>query len=311
MTEAKRMSHILVVEDSRTQATEIQMLLEGSGFSVAVAGDGRIALNALALARADGATAPFPDAVLTDLEMPEVNGLELVEAVRQDYPSLPVVLMTAQGSEEIAVRALQQGAASYVPKRNLECDIAETLNKVLTVARAGRDQRRLLECLTRTEVCFTLENDPGLVTTLLGHLENQADCLALHDRTERLRVGVALHEALLNAIYHGNLEVSSELRQEDESAFHDLAQARRSQSPYRDRRIHVRACLDRKEAVYIIEDQGPGFDPKTLPDPTNPENIGRVGGRGLMLIRTFMDHVEHNAAGNLITMVKKMKQRSS
>ena len=58
----------------------------------------------------------IPDLVLTDMQMPEMNGLELVTAVKEEYPFIPVLLMTAQGSEEIAVQALRRGAASYVPE---------------------------------------------------------------------------------------------------------------------------------------------------------------------------------------------------
>ena len=60
-----------------------------------------------------------PDLVLTDLHMPEMDGLELVVEVRKSCPLVPIILMTAFGSEEIAIQALQKGAASYVPKRNL------------------------------------------------------------------------------------------------------------------------------------------------------------------------------------------------
>ena len=55
----------------------------------------------------------------------------------------------------------------------------------------------------------------------------------------------------------------------------------------------------------MVRDEGLGFDPSLLPDPTDPANLGKVSGRGLLLIQTFMDHVEHNATGNEITMVKR------
>lgn len=292
------MAHILVVEDSRTQAQKIQLLLEDAGFAVTLAGQGREAIAALRRA--------LPDVVLTDLEMPEMNGLELVEAVRRDFPAVPVILMTAQGSEEIAVEALQKGAASYVPKRNLDDEILDTLDNVLAVAKSGRDQRRVFDCLTRTELHFVLENDPSLAPPLIALLEEQAERLRIGDRHDLMRVGVALHEALLNAIHHGNLELSSELRQEgDEKDYRELAAVRRQQPPYRDRRVRVTAQLSRNEAVYVIEDAGPGFDVSALPDPADPANVGRIGGRGLTLIRTFMDEVEHNERGNRITMRKR------
>ncbi len=292
------MAHILVVEDSRTQAQKIRLLLEDAGFAATLAGNGREAMSALRRA--------LPDVVLTDLEMPEMNGLELVEAVRRDFPAVPVILMTAQGSEEIAVEALQKGAASYVPKRNLDDEILDTLDNVLAVAKTGRDQRRVFDCQVRTELHFVLENDPSLAPPLIALLEEQAERLRIADRHDLMRVGVALHEALLNAIHHGNLELSSELRQErDEKDYRDLAAVRRQQPPYRDRLVRVSAQLSRNEAVYVIEDGGPGFDASALPDPADPANVGRIGGRGLTLIRTFMDEVEHNDRGNRITMRKR------
>ena len=56
--------------------------------------------------------------------------------------------------------------------------------------------------------------------------------------------------------------------------------------------------------TYIIRDEGPGFDHTDLPNPTDPENLTKLSGRGLLLIRTFMDHVEFNNTGNEITLVK-------
>jgi anti-sigma regulatory factor (Ser/Thr protein kinase) len=127
------------------------------------------------------------------------------------------------------------------------------------------------------------------------------------DETDRIRIGIALTEALTNARVHGNLEISSELRQQDDDSYERLARERCRQAPYRDRRIHVRARLTSCEAVYSIRDEGPGFDPSVLPDPTDPANLERRSGRGLLLIRTFMDEVTHNATGNQITLVKRRK----
>lgn len=297
------MSSILVVEDSRTQAMEIQFLLEEAGFTVQFASQG---LEALVVLRQG-----LPDVVLTDLDMPEMNGLQLVEAVRRDFPAVPVILMTARGSEEIAVEALQKGAASYVPKRNLTQDIVETLDRVIAIAQAGRNQQRVWESLTQSELHFVLDNDPSLAPPLIGFLEEHAARLLACDRNELMRLGVALHEALLNAIQHGNLELSSDLRQMgDEKAFRDLASIRRQQPPYRDRRVRVHAQTSKSEAVYIIEDEGPGFNVASLPDASDPANVGRIGGRGLTLIRTFMDEVRYNERGNRITLSKRCSKQT-
>ena len=100
-----RMTTVLVVDDSATDRRLAGGLLKkNSSFNVVYATDGHQALKQLEL--------HLPDVVLTDLQMPEMNGLELVNVVNEEYPLIPVVLMTAQGSEEIAVQALQQGAAT-------------------------------------------------------------------------------------------------------------------------------------------------------------------------------------------------------
>jgi anti-sigma regulatory factor (Ser/Thr protein kinase) len=119
-----------------------------------------------------------------------------------------------------------------------------------------------------------------------------------------LRVGTALSEALRNAVDHGNLELSSSLREADDGSYEALRQRRQLEPPYRDRRVHVETVFSRTEARFTIRDEGPGFDPNSLPDPTDPENLLKPSGRGIMLMRTFMDDVTFNERGNEVTLVR-------
>jgi DNA-binding response OmpR family regulator len=239
------------------------------------------------------------------MQMPEMDGLDLVRHVRRKFPTVPVILMTAHGSEELAVQALQAGATSYVPKRNLARDLPETVENVLSVAGSEQHQQRLRESLMSIESQFRLENDTTLIPSLIGHLEENATRMKLCDATGLIRVGVALHEALTNAIQHGNLEMDSSLRQKDERGYQATIRERREQSPYKERKVYVSAKVSRTHATYAIRDEGPGFDPYTLPDPTDPTNLEKISGRGLLLIRTFMDEVSYNETGNQITMIKR------
>ena len=118
-------------------------------------------------------------------------------------------------------------------------------------------------------------------------------------------IKIAVEEALVNAIHHGNLEISSQLKESDEPLYYSLIEQRRVQKPYRTRRVQVIAKESPAEASYVVRDEGPGFDPQTLPDPTDPANLDRCYGRGLLLIRTFMDEVYHNETGNQITLIKR------
>jgi CheY-like chemotaxis protein len=124
------MTLILVVDDSATDRRLAGDCSSGGGWVVEYAADGREALARIAVSP--------PDLILTDLQMPELNGLELVEAVQRDYPLIPVILMTAQGSERIAVDALERGAACYVPKRELAQDLTAVSERVLVLSKNDR-----------------------------------------------------------------------------------------------------------------------------------------------------------------------------
>jgi len=212
--------------------------------------------------------------------------------------------MTSKGSEEIAVRALQRGAASYVPKRVLADELLSTVRDVLELTQHERNQTRLMACIAESQTAYRLENDRRLLSSLVSHLQDQVTHLRLCDEADRMRVGVALEEALVNALYHGNLEVSSQLREEDHEAYQNLADCRAKQSPFCDRRIHVEVKINREKAEFVIRDEGPGFNPESLPDPTDPANLEKVTGRGVLLMRTFMDNVQYNSSGNEVSLTK-------
>jgi anti-sigma regulatory factor (Ser/Thr protein kinase) len=218
---------------------------------------------------------------------------------------VPVILMTSAGNEEICVQALQRGAASYVPKRVLSQRLLETVHQVLEVASHEQTVSRLMGCLAETHCKFELDNDNSLIPPLVAHLLEMAERLELWDDSDRMRIGIALEESLVNALCHGNLEVGSELRGVDDEAYYALLAERRAGQPYCDRFIHVDATFSREMARFVIRDEGPGFDPESLPDPTDPANLEKAAGRGVLLMRSFMDEVAYNESGNAVTLVKR------
>jgi CheY-like chemotaxis protein len=297
------MATVLVVDDSAMDRLLVGALLqEQVGLEPIYAEDGRQALDLMA--------AQTPDLVLTDLQMPEVNGLQLVEAIQRNYRHVPVILMTAHGSEEAAVQALLKGAASYVPKRNLARDLNETVDNILGMARSSPNHPLVWECLVQSQQQFVLNNDLARIPPLIGHLQDQLRQLSFCDQGGLFRVGTALYEALTNAVEHGNLEISSELRgAADRRPLLRLTEERRRQPPYRDRSVYVTSQLCPRQATFVIRDDGPGFDPAELPDPTDPATLERPTGRGLLLIRTFMDEVTFNETGNQITLTMRRQER--
>ncbi|MGE3316749.1 MAG: response regulator [Planctomycetaceae bacterium] len=292
------MSHILVVDDSSVDRRLASGLLEkDSRWKISQAANGREALAAM--------SSCIPDVVITDLVMPEIDGLELVAAAKNDYPLVPIVLMTGKGSEEIALKALRAGAVGYVPKKRLNRELVSTSQKILTASIEDRSLVRLMHRMTANEASFELHNDPALIFALVTYLQQMIRALPLADETDRLRVRLAVEEALSNALYHGNLGFQSELSDLDPGARQAEVLARASEAPYRDRRISVTTSISRARAIFTIRDEGTGFDPSSLMGATPSVDLDQTFGRGLLLMQTFMDEVRYNATGNEVTLVKR------
>jgi CheY-like chemotaxis protein len=108
---------ILVADDSETDRKLIEGLLRPKlDWIVQFAENGSQAFDMIGEI--------FPDVVVTDLQMPEMDGIQLCAEAKVEYPDVPIVLITGKGSEELAVEALDAGAASYVPKSALANSLA-------------------------------------------------------------------------------------------------------------------------------------------------------------------------------------------
>lgn len=299
------MTNILVVDDSPTERHRIGRLLEKGlkSVSVSYAGNGIKAVESLRSAE--------PDLIVTDLQMPEMDGLGLVEKIAEAGLGVPVILMTSFGNEEIAIHALNAGAASYVPKATLEKHLIKTVESVIALSHNKKDRQRVLEALTDVQLHFVLDNDCSYIPPLISYLQEQMARMRLFDESQWIRIGMALCEALTNAIHHGNLELDSEWRQTDEAEYYRIAEERRFIKPYSDRRVRMVATLSTHEVRFVIEDEGLGFAVDQLRDPTEEINMDRMGGRGLLLIQSFMDEVTHNSIGNSITLIKRTRSSNS
>jgi anti-sigma regulatory factor (Ser/Thr protein kinase) len=225
--------------------------------------------------------------------------------VKKQMPDLPVVLMTNQGSEDVAIQALEGSAAGYVPKRRLLQDLAGTVERVLAKTNHERQLSRVMRRITQQESTLVIENDAGLLVALAAQLRESVQTFWQCDEVQVLRIGMAIEEALINACYHGNLELSSSLRDQDDDLYQRLARERARQSPFAQRRVTVQFYCGLRSMRCTIRDEGPGFDPHLLPNPFSDESLIRSSGRGLTLIRSFMDEVRFNDRGNEITLFKR------
>jgi CheY-like chemotaxis protein len=293
------MEKVLVVDDNPDDRNLAGQCLREHGIIPVYASDGREALSVI--------ERDHPDAVLTDLHMPIMGGLELVRLVRSNYVGLPVVLMTSRGSEDTAISALRAGALSYVPKASLRNNLCDVMAMVVAAVEERRYRERTRTLLDHSEASFILGYEIDGPSALISHLEGNLRQINFCDDTELFQIGTALAEAISNAVDHGNLELDSKLREDGVGVYSTLRVERSAEAPYRDRRVRITERLAPDVVQYRVLDEGKGFDAALVPDPLKPDCLLKVSGRGLLLVRTFMDDVTFNDAGNEITMTRRRR----
>ncbi len=292
------MAKILLVDDNTVERRHLAQLLIKAEMEVLEASNGREAMEVV--------KTQTPDAIVCDIHGSEKDGLDLVSSLRTEVPTVPVLVTAIFGSEELAVKALRAGASNYLPKRNITRDMLQVLDELLSVSQSQTQQAVFLGRMTAVENEFVIENSPDLVGHVVSHVESMMTQMKLFTESERVQVGVAVHEAVLNAIVHGNLEISSDLKDGDWNIYHSSISKRSQSDPYQNRHVTITVRATREPLLSVrVRDEGPGYDPHKLPDPTDVKNLELGCGRGMLLIRTFFDQVLHSKSGNEITMIKR------
>ncbi|MSR36941.1 MAG: ATP-binding protein [Gemmatimonadetes bacterium] len=132
-----------------------------------------------------------------------------------------------------------------------------------------------------TEIVLELPNDIRQIEHAVDYVMERCAACKTHGRELRLNFRVSLAEALSNAMLYGNRKDPS-------------------------KRVRLELIVGDLELIARVTDEGSGFDPHRVPDPTLADNIEKACGRGLFLMRELMDEVHYNERGNQVTLVLKL-----
>lgn len=132
------------------------------------------------------------------------------------------------------------------------------------------------------ELILELPNDIRSIEHAVEYVTRHCTSCCEYARRLNLNFRVGLTEALSNAMLYGN-----------------------NSDPEKSVRVEVTIKLE--EVSVRVTDQGVGFDPTTVPDPTLPANISKSGGRGIFLMKALMDEVQFNDRGNSVTLVLRFE----
>ncbi len=176
------------------------------------------------------------------------------------------------------VKAFKMVAANYLRFPYNKDELREIVEQTLSYKLRYVDNPTLLSH-THEKIEFELPSDLTLMNGVLQYLLERVAKLGVI-APEKSNLFIALDEAFVNAVKHGNKNDPTKL-------------------------VRVGAELSPKEACFTVEDEGEGFDVQTIPDPCDPANLFKSSGRGVLLIYNIMDEVEYNAQGNRVKMVKR------
>lgn len=273
------MSTILLAEDNNPSREIYAAVLKKAGYRVVDVGDG---LEALAILRTQEI-----DVLVTDVYMPGMNGLDLLEQARKLNPDLRAIVMTGQKSGETVIGALRQQACEFLSKPFAIEELLEAVSSTIS-----RDIASRIEVISSRPDWIELR-----VPCDLTAVEPIQKCLShLHEhipKETREAVGAVFREMLNNAIEHGGKCDPSN-------------------------RVIVKYIHLKRAILYSIKDPGEGFDIEEIEhaaianppgDPTRHlqvrQEMGmRPGGFGIMLSSQVIDELVYNEKHNELIFVK-------
>lgn len=244
------------------------------------------------------------DVIVTDIKMPVLDGIELLKRLREKDYDIPVIIISGQEDIQPSIEVLRLGAFDFLLKPFKAHDLLNILDKLQEIQDNKKKQIEDLPFFTE-DIDITIHSRTKLITTVGSFLQDRVKLFCQLHKIDERNISLCLHEALVNAIIHGNLEISSSLKNEFPEKFEKLLRKRENMPEFANRKVFIRCQITTKHLKFEIEDEGKGFIPKTLQD-SDPLTMIPTG-RGILIISAFMDEVYWNKTGNRITMIKTLQ----
>jgi anti-sigma regulatory factor (Ser/Thr protein kinase) len=292
-------ARVLIVDIDRDRASAIAARAKSPDWDTTIA----IGAEAARAALAD----PTP-VLLALVDADEWNDAPLRAYIAHTHPKLPVIILTnITEKRDALIEQLHLGAMTYIPRNAESRRLIDTIRTIVSLSTRSAYRERIREFLRAGEIELHITNDTALIPLIVGYTQRIIEDYGLTSEREQARLGIALGEALSNAIIHGNLEISSETRDHEGDTYYDLITTRRAREPYASRTTHIIMRFSQSSATFVIRDQGKGFDRAKVADPTAEENLTAASGRGVLLMRAYTDAVSWNDIGNEVTLTKVLK----
>jgi DNA-binding response OmpR family regulator len=287
---------VLIVEDDYASRLFLESLLESNNFTFRSAANGIEGLNIF--------DEYHPDIVLTDIQMPIMDGLELLEAIRDKKTDTVVIIITAFGTENYAIQALHLGANNYLKKPVSSQDLLKLLKKYQSYISSKYSPDALPGYLLHRAFKIEFNSEFNKIPKIVDKIIVESNLNV--DDNIRVNIELGLVELVTNAIEHGNLAITydEKLKALNDGTLDQLYKERTDNIQFRLRKIFVDFTETPEYFQWTVTDEGEGFDWRHLPDPTDQNHILELNGRGIFISKFLFDEIEYNQKGNSVTARK-------
>ncbi len=217
------------------------------------------------------------DLVITDMYMPDLDGLDIIMNLKDINQNTPIIVLTAAGSISNVVQSLKLGAFNYMIKPVNINEVRDIIQKAFLAGAVSRQQKNFYTFLQSAVSVFKIKSAVEHLEEISYYLNNM---LIFYGFSSNWQIQLALTEAFTNAVCHGN-----------------------GSSP--DKFVICEIIFTKEDVKITIEDEGEGFQVPDLKNYKLNDDIYAGSGRGIFLINSYMDHIEFNEKGNKIIMSKK------
>jgi len=262
---------ILVVDNNEGLRATLADVLGTLGHDVVATGDRDEALGRKDLDGFDVIISDLTEEADSDDAISELHRKRLLTPITADNGDQPTK----------SIKAFKMGAVNFFGTNRENNDLRQIIEQTLSYKLKCVDDPALLPQVHEM-IEFELPSDLSLMNGVLQYLLERVSKLGIVT-PERSNLFIALDEAFVNAVKHGNKNDPTKL-------------------------LRVTAELSPHEACFTVEDEGEGFNVQEIPDPCDPANLFKTSGRGVLLIYNIMDEVEYNAQGNRVKMVKRPEE---
>jgi CheY-like chemotaxis protein len=288
--------NILIVEDDYASREFLFNLIKFEGYEVETAVNGEEGLEKHEACK--------PDLIICDIQMPKMDGLEMLSQLRSKKSDTFFIITTAFGSEDYAIEALRLGANNYLKKPIDKKSLIGLIKKYQSIIEHRLLTQRAEGKIVEKELKIIFETNIDHVSAIVGQLISEIN-VPLND-SERTNIELGLDELITNSIEHGNLGISFDEKvfAADNNTLTDLYREKMNNPGLKDRKIKVDYRQKDGYCEWLITDEGDGFDWKSIPDPTQGAQLMELNGRGIFITNFLFDEMEYLGKGNQVRVRK-------